>query len=210
MRVYSKKIQSLIILRYINGLFAICLLLSCNVSKNNKEISNFKEFYNKIPVIKLPLKIDCGLCGDTLFSDSIIKKYGHINSSFLGNSNPNVIGRIKNSKRIYILYSYPGDICYPFLFIYDEKGNILDSLYLQISTCDADENLELYSWSIIKPDLSIDMTDTEKDYYIDTLLNKRIQKVTYINKREYKLNSKGIPILYSHRRDSVINSKYNP
>jgi len=182
----------------------MALFGACNTSKSNKGITNFTEYCNKIPLVKLPLRIDCGLCGDTLLPDSIVKKYGKT-PTFYSGSNPSVIGRIENAKRVYILYSYPGDICYPYLFTYSKQGTMLDSLYLHISTCAGDENLEMHSWSVIKPDLSIDMIDTERHFHIDTLSKSRSLESTYIHKKAYKLNPDGIPTKSWAKVDSIIN-----
>jgi|GEM_PF-1803749 hypothetical protein len=174
-------------------ILSFCIACSSNTKRG---VTNFTEYFSNIPIVKLPLKIQCGLCGDTLYSDSIIRKYGHVNQSYYGNPYHEVIGRIEHANNIYILYSIPGDICYPFIYTYNKQGDILDSLYLQISTCDADEKTELSTWSIINPDLSIEMTDTNKSFYIDTALGKRLLLSTNISKREYKLNVKGIPTLF--------------
>jgi hypothetical protein len=180
-------------------LFALVLILSNCTRKNN----GFEEYYNKIPIIKLPLTITCGLCGnDSLVSDSLIGKY-----AFKG---AKAIGRLEDDKNIYIIYNYPGDICYPYLYTYNQQGKILDSLYLHISTCAEDEYLGYSTWSVIHPDKSIDMTDTTKHFMTDEIKGERFLTSIVIKKRTYKMGSGGILKLSIHTKDSTICHKLIP
>lgn len=158
--------------------------------------ADFKNYYTQLPLVKLPLTIKCGLCGsDSLVSDSLIKKY-----AFKG---ARVIGRIADDKRVYIIYNYPGDICYPYLYTYNQDGKILDSLYLHINTCTEDEYLGYSTWSVIHQDKSISMIDTEKYFTEDTATQKRFLIAKVIRKRDYQINSRGIPKLSASTKDSI-------
>lgn len=193
------RIVSVIKKRKILFLLALALILSNCTRRNN----NFQDYYNKIPTVKLPLTIACGLCGsDSLVSDSLTTKY-----AFKG---AKAIGRLEDDKNIYIIYNYPGDICYPYLYTYNQQGKILDSLYLHISTCAEDEYLGYSTWSIIHRDKSIDMTDTTKHFTVDETKDTRFLTSVVIKKRTYKMGSGGILKLYSHTKDSTICHKLIP
>lgn len=180
-------------------LFAIIsLLYSCRNNDND-----FKDYWEKIPVINLPLTITCGLCNaDTLIRDSLIRKY-----AFEG---AEVVGRLEDKKNVCIIYSYPGDICYPYLYVYNQQGKKLDSLYLHISTCTDDQFLSYRSWSVIHSDKSIAMTDTEKHFMIDTIKRQRFLQKILIHHRNYKLNKEGIPEVISSQKDSEEVHKLSP
>ncbi len=181
-------------------IFLLLIIMFCNCK--NKQ-SDFEAYWSKVPVITLPLSIECGLCGgDSLINDSIVKKYAFANA--------NVIGRIQDSKNIYLIYSDPGDICYPYLFTYNREGKIIDSLYLHISTCAEDEYLSLSTSSVIKSDKSIEMADTERYYTVDTVMDKRFLVKTVITKRVYKMDIAGVPKMYSERKDSTASHTYIP
>ena len=180
-------------MRKLGIIFLLLIITFCNCKSKQ---SDFEAYWSKVPVITLPLNIECGLCGgDSLIKDSIVEKYSFANA--------HVIGRIEDRKNIYLIYSDPGDICYPYLFTYSKEGKIIDSLYLHIGTCAEDEYLKLSTSSVIKSDKSIEMADTERYYTVDTVKDKRFLVKTVITKRIYKMDAAGIPSLYSNRKDSA-------
>ena len=102
----------------------------------------FKNYWRKIPVIKLPLTITCGLCNsDTSINPSIVEKY-----SFTG---AEVIRRLDDKNNVFIIYSYPGDVVTLCLYVYNQQGKMIDSVSLYISSCKKDKYLSYTSWSTI-------------------------------------------------------------
>lgn len=163
----------------------------------------FKNYWRKIPVIKLPLTITCGLCNsDTSINRSIVEKY-----SFTG---AEVIGRLDDKNNVFIIYSYPGDVCYPYLYVYNQQGKMIDSVSLYISTCKKDKYLSYTSWSIIYLDKSITVTDTEKHFTIDTIRHQRFLEKIRIQQRNYKPDKEGIPVGTSFNSSVNVVHKLSP
>lgn len=183
--------------------FAIVLIIlalwSCsnesqeNLTDTNGKVlessaADFEDFFENIPTTNLPLTIDCGF-KSTLYEKNFNDKY----RNFI-HENFEVVGKIKTENNYkLILMASVGDILYPYLFSCDDEGNVIDSVYLHISTCAADENLELSTWSIIEKDLTIHMTDTSKFFnYIETDNGyTRTLDSTIIKKATVKLNRNG-------------------
>ena len=180
-------------------LFVILTLWSCsdNSFDNSNDVNgetqesatvDFENFFDSIPTTDLPLTIKCGF-KTTLYQKNFRDKYRNfIHKGF------EVVGKIKtdNNQKL-ILFARVGDILYPYLFSLDENGNKIDSVYLHISTCAGDPNLELSTWSVIEKDLTINMTDTAKFFnYIETDSGyTRTLDSTIITKRMVELDNKG-------------------
>jgi hypothetical protein len=109
---------------------------------------------------------------------------------YIPKSMDRVFGKIrtKDNKYKLIIYGLTGDDIYPFLFTYDNRGQIRDSLSLILTGCGgADETQIPHAYAAIKDDLTIELTDTTRfihypeksestdDYIVDSL---RISKVT--------------------------------
>jgi hypothetical protein len=117
-------------------IIAICLLLfgcSSNHSKNNSDIKanfEFKEIYQKLPVIQLPLKIQT--TGENGFVPEINPTSDEtLKSRFGFNGYASVYGRLfENDKFCSILIYLPTDVGTPVIMTYDNKGVKLDSIAL--------------------------------------------------------------------------------
>jgi hypothetical protein len=139
---------------------------------------------------------------DTFINRSMVEKY-----SFKG---AEVIGRLDDKNNVFIIYSDPGDVCYPYLYVYNQQGKMVDSLNLEISTCKKDKYLSYTSWSVIHPDKSITMVDTEKHFTIDTVRHQRFLEKIQIHQRIYKPDKKGIPVGASFENNESVVHKLIP
>jgi hypothetical protein len=174
---------------------AILLLLSiaCNrvsVGDNKKENfevkdTSFEELILKIPRLNLPCTLFCGLDNGLPWAEELgIKNIVPEDSQILG-----VLP--VNNNNTYIVYGIPGDIIYPYLNIYDSTGTKIDSLYLHISYCAADESEIVANITTINKDFSISMMDTTKFiHYTDD--NEIIIDSIIVKKRHLNLMNNGI------------------
>jgi hypothetical protein len=110
--------------------------------------------------------------------------------------NMKVVGRIfKDEDKIYILYTTVGDILYPYLFIYDMTGKVIDSAYLHNKDCycGADEFMESKSYTNIDSNKGITMIDSTKVFTVDTLdqVNPRKLSSTIISIEVLKIDESG-------------------
>jgi hypothetical protein len=164
----------------------------------NSEIVSFNNFVDDVPTTQLPLKIKCGFETTVLTEDFYNKYHPFIPNGF------EVVGKIKAKKGLYpILLTRVGDLLYPHLFTFDEKGRQIDSLYLHVSTCGGDPYLELMTWSVIEKDLTIKMTDTAKHFnYIelDSSYTRTLDS-TVITQRTIRMNNTGRFIKTNEERE---------
>ena len=127
--------------------------------------TSFMELVENIPTLKLPYTFYCGL-------DESLPRIDNLEKRLIGYLPENVIvaGKIPiDNDLIYIVYGTIGDIIYPHLNIYNQNGEKLDSMYLHISWCAADEWGRVSTTTTINKDYSISMTDTsEYIHYLDT------------------------------------------
>ena len=186
------------------GIFVIILIfgLGCSSNKKNNQIENqtsgilidstqirkqlrFEKFLNKLPKYKLPIEIHCGF--DSLESLNDFKDY----MDYIPKSMEEIYGLVETDRPQYlVLYGRVGDVLYPFLYSYDKNGEIVDSLYLIITSCSiADETIIPNSYAIIDNTLQIIMTDTSKfihyldneNYVIDSTLITNIMTMIQEN-----------------------------
>jgi hypothetical protein len=176
-----------------NKLSIIDSVLSINdnvVTDNNSDNDNaFKNIVSRINEIELPFDFECGV--DLYIS---VKDY---HSEILEKIAPKesgvgIIGKLpsKNGNE-YIIYGIPGDIVYPYLYIYDGNGNQLDSLYLHNGYCIGDEEVISTTYTIISKDYSINMMDSIRHIHYNNE-NELIEDSLTIIKRQYRLNSKNL------------------
>ena len=150
---------------------------------------SFAALVEALPVLELPYTMWCGLevHGPLPWIEDVDKHLiGYLPEDVI------VMGRLPiDNDLIYIVYGKVGDIIYPYLNIYNKKGERLDSLYLHISYCAADEWKRTSTYSTINKDHSISMTDTsEYIHYFDT---KTFETDSVIVKKELlELTDKGL------------------
>jgi hypothetical protein len=150
---------------------------------------SFKDIITPIKTLELPISFYCGVDYNTpldVYNDStryFVPRYYEI------------LGKLPSKgKKEFLIYGIRGDINYPYLYIYDEHGKSLDSLYLHIGVCDADESGIVSNGTTINKDYSINMVDTTWCiHYIDNgdSYTKVVDSII-ITKRDLYLNEDGI------------------
>jgi hypothetical protein len=188
-------------------IFIIYLLFfhfSCNIPISDKKNSTnalkkdivedvqnenveFKTFMSLVPTVNLPIDIYCGM------DNYIILDINDFNNSkkFLPNKpGLGIVGKLSNELDIFsIIYVTIGDINYPFLYVYNNKGIVLDSLYLHIGHCAGDDNIISSNRTIINSDFSINMIDTTK--YIHFEDDELKVDSILITHRDFHYNNEG-------------------
>jgi hypothetical protein len=155
---------------------------SCNNQKdNNKNISNdskedisiatnkdtteFKNFLSLIPAVKLPLDFYCGI-DDYILAENY--NLQHLKKFLPNEFGLGIVGKFSNGKDIEsIIYVIAGDMLYPYLYVYNSEGAILDSLYLHIGYCSGDDAVIISNRTVINQDFSINMVDTTKHIHFE-------------------------------------------
>ena len=189
-------------------LIAISLMFSCKNTTNKnianqsdehiiepsekKDISNpFIDIISSLNTLNLPYTFFCGAESYTWTSE-----YGKEFSSILPEV---IIGKLpSNDNKEYVICGIVGDIIYPYLYVYDEKANRIDSLYLHISYCLGDEEVIKTNVTIINADYSISMIDTTK--YIHFIQNEvQIDSIS-VTERTMFQNSNGVYAIKEERR----------
>lgn len=160
---------------------------------------SFESFCESIDTKELPLRIDCGF--ESYDTEKDFTNY----KEFIPNDYKVVSQIIGINKHKLVLYTSVGDMSYPYLYSYNLKGDILDSLYLHISTCAGDPYLELSTWTIIDEKMSISMTDTSKYFSYTENENdpKRILDSTVITERKVIMNSNGNFTILSETKELI-------
>ena len=157
----------------------LSILLSCGIAQKNdkkeefeeqniqKDTSSFMKIISVIPDIKLPYSMWYGIDNnDNQYPDA--EELGSDIAKLVPEVSV-IVGKLPiNNDNIYILYGLVGDILYPCLNIYDKNGKRVDSLYLHIGYCVADENIINSSATTIYKNFSIQMADTTQHiHYIE-------------------------------------------
>jgi len=173
-----------------------------NVSTiKSDELTSFENAISSILEIRLPDTIYCGIESSTPINkyEDLIIKISPKPIEWTG-----IYGKLpsKNDK-VYIIYSIVGDINYPYLYTYDRKGNLIDSMYLHIGVCLGDESIITSNITIINKDFSINMIDTTQ--YIQYSENNRISiDSIVIFKQKLELNSKGLYYITSTDKNILL------
>ena len=134
------------------------------IASNTTDTTTFMDLVEKLPSLKLPYTIYCGLNGSFPWIDELDKHLvGYLPEDVI------IVGKVPiDNKLVYIVYGKIGDINYPYLNIYNQNGERVDSIYLHISYCAADEEERVTTATTINKDYSISMTDTfEYIHYLD-------------------------------------------
>ncbi|MDR3287420.1 MAG: hypothetical protein LBT27_08250 [Prevotellaceae bacterium] len=144
--------------------------------------SSFIKTISKINILQLPIVFYCGIESAPWAKDlgADIEKIAPENSLVAG-----VLP--VNNNYIYVIYGFVGDILYPHLYTYNKKGELLDSLYLHINYCVADEYVIISTVTTIKSDFSIEMSDTTKEIHYDDMNNLVIDSII-VKERKLTLN----------------------
>jgi len=178
----------------------LTLLSSCNLRNQNQESTKpkrtnenltnesviFKEFIGKIPSRKLPIRFSCGLPDGPGTDHLWVSDFAKFNI-LIPKGIDLIYGAVEAKKNLnLIIFGQIGDDLYPKIFSYDNKGKIIDSLFLILNPCGlADEHQIPHSYAIIDKDLKIILIDTtklihylenNKDYIIDS---QRVTKKVY-------------------------------
>jgi hypothetical protein len=169
----------------------LAITVSCN-HKTEENLSTENSIFSEIPLIELPYEFTCGIDSYrwvSQFKSDSLKKIVSQTTDILG-----IIGKLPSiGNYAYIIYGDPGDIIYPYLYIYDSNLNVVNKLYLHIGYCASDEISE--STTIINKDCSIEMCEKIQyihyedasegfgDYVKDSLIT---------SKKTYKLNKQHV------------------
>lgn len=142
------------------------LLINCGRDKaiatdNSDGVDTvFIEFIDNVRNQTLPLHISCGLT-DNLASADEFEKF----KNYIPKRMDRVFGKIEsqNNKYRLIIYGLTGDDIYPFLYSYDNGGQVRDSLDLMLTGCGAaDETAIPHAFASISKDLTITLIDTTR------------------------------------------------
>ena len=143
------------------------------------------DFKNKLPKHRLPIDFHCGF--DSLVKLADYKDY----LDFIPKDMEKIYGFLSaKGTTDLILYGIVGDDLYPYIYSYDNYGNIIDSLFLIITPCgQADEFSIPNSYAFIDENGMITMIDTSLyvhyldnlNYEIDSTIVTTIKMKTNIN-----------------------------
>ena len=175
------------------------LFVSCGESNSSTEQvtegPTFEDYYNKIPQDTLPYHLDCGHA--FLFFDisyAVYEKYipegGWTYTKFK-----------TESKHPVILYTFPGDLSWPYLYSFSENGEIIDSLGLYIGSCQSDPYSDSRCYAIFNEDLTIELSDTVNHYSITESVQTydsstvKTQIYQFSTEGEFELSSENVLLL---------------
>lgn len=146
---------------HLGSLLFGCMILSCGCLSQVKQTEdiNFKNFCGALPELKLPLRLHCDLSESKGRDD-----YAQF-SQFIPKNFDRVAGLVKRGEFILILYGIVGDSIYPYLFVYDKKGHVLDTLNLLLMACVADDRVNHHSYATIESNSTISQLDSTWHYY---------------------------------------------
>jgi hypothetical protein len=151
--------------------------------EQNMADSSFIHSISKINTLELPLTLYCGAETYTWAEDlgDDILRIVPINYV--------VVGLLPiNNDIVYVIYGNVGDIVYPYLYVYNKNGQLLDSMYLHINYCDGDE-YEIHSTvTTIDNNYSIYMSDTSKYIHYNDRNELFIDSII-VGERELKLEN---------------------
>jgi hypothetical protein len=194
------KLYKIVILSILSVCFVNCNQNTNNQQSTNNDISviadslvvvnnDFNNIVSKINEITLPFSFYCGIDSYLPITDyhsDFLERIAPKKESGVG-----IIGRLPSLKgNVFIIYGIIGDIVYPYLYVYNEKGEVLDSLYLHISYCLGDESVIITNQTIINKDFSVNMIDTTKyihyednNFFIEDSLKIREKLFIFANNK---------------------------
>lgn len=149
----------------VNLNFILIVVVSCKTNlKNLCQNTEYSDYIKKIPLIDLPLEINCDSdfsLSKLIVSDSLIKKYG-IEGAY-------IYGKLNIKKKFEaVIYLVVAEVYIPILRITNASGNLIDELIL-LQSCYGTDWEYSRSWVKITPKLEIIMKDTIKRWQLDTL-----------------------------------------
>lgn len=127
--------------------------------------SSFNEFYNSLPIIEFPINIECGF-RNTLTDEKYRSTYKHLIPKDF-----ECVGRVNssNNSTSLILFAAVGDILYPYLYSFNDNGEVIDSIRLHNGNCNSDPDFAESTSTIIDSNLVIRMfTKTHLFNFQDT------------------------------------------
>ncbi len=181
----------------------IFLIVGCKSIKEKE--NDFSKYYSNIPILEYPVVIDCHAEIKYFHfenrEDNLVLKYIPSNAYSIN-------GRLKEENEfVTIIYSFPGDSMYPYIFTYTKNGQPIDTLNLG-SFCG--EWMGTYGRRIIRVEenKSIVISDSLRYYLLDS--NDDIIKgtdSTIFTKSNYELNEKGYFKKISEKQETINNRK---
>ena len=156
------------------------------IAENKSKNTDFENILLAINTIELPDTIICGVD-----SSVPVEEYGNelVQIAPKPSEETRIYGKLPSKGGMeYIIYVIPGDINFPYLYTYSKDGQLIDSIYLHIGTCLADESVVISNITIINNDYSLNMTDTTKHVHYNEE-NKQFIDSVIVTKRYLDLNS---------------------
>jgi len=168
-----------------------------NEEKHNQETtaveqqqaSCFSELLSQINSITLPFSFYCGIDNYKSIEEYSINCINTLQIPY--QENIGIAGKLPSfENKEFVIYTIPGDIIYPYLFVYNESGEFLDSLFLHIAGCDGDDSLIISNETTINTDYSIEMIDTTQYIHFNNQMSIVYDSAVIITKKLI-LNSDG-------------------
>jgi hypothetical protein len=153
-------------------------------------ITSFKEFIESMPILSIPLKVNCD---DDKYPNSDFDRNRIFGKKFRP-AGSTIIGRLVTTNQyVALVYSYPADIALPFLETYTLSGVKIDSLQLfTYENCveDFNESIETNSAFVITKDFEIQIIDSVFDTKTgnDNIILKIFKETSVAN---YKISDSG-------------------
>lgn len=198
----TQKILQIVIMVFLMIPFQQCRQTPKAKNVQSKELdakSNpFMESIQMLEHLQLPLTFFCGADSSTWANElgDDIERIAPKNSKVVG------VLPIAGTDKTYIIYAMVGDILYPYLYVYDKTGRQIDSLYLHIGYCSADDAVIVSNTTTINSDYSISMTDTTKYIHYDD--DAGFIDLIRIKKRDMDLNAAtGLYTVSNEQQDSI-------
>jgi hypothetical protein len=169
-----------------------CCTIEKKEAKENDRVettdeNDFVKYISILPRLKLPYEINCEQCCDhpEIRDNELINKFKPQGSTIVG-----VIDRTEN--RVSILVTYPADMIFPSIKVYDLKGNLTGEMDFMTSYCGGEPGYYGKQYFKINTDFSISTADTSCYFTLDSLTNEIADTTKLeITKKEYKINDKG-------------------
>lgn len=179
----------------------ILLVFSCGKTENKESVQNnsavsqkaatdpdFTRFLSLLPKVSLPFEATCDNCcvhPVVDYENELIKRFTPAGSRIVG-----LVRR--NQENAVILVTYPADIVFPSIKVYDLTGKLLDEESLMTNYCGADfEFLGKQSFRI-NADYSITAIDTSYHFKMDTVSYEIIDTVKIdITEKKFMITEAG-------------------
>jgi hypothetical protein len=112
----------------------------------------FKDYAERVPMIDLPFKFSCdsGLVWAEIdYDNNVIRKYQPKSAGILGKL-------FEDQKSVGIIYTFPADIVFPIIYVYDLNGEVMEKINLfELRDCLSDYAYNSRTRGLITEDLQL-------------------------------------------------------